>query len=97
MLRISIAFGAIFHNKSFFQFSSVFFSVQSLYWLQNFLSGRSQRIKLGYNFSEMRLLSSRIIQGLYFSPVLFNIFSNSLLKKLKRIASAYAEDIKSPA
>ena len=48
----------------------------------------------GNNFSEMRLVSFRIIQGSCFGPVLFNIFINLLLKKLKGVTSAYADDIK---
>ena len=48
----------------------------------------------GNNFSEMRLVSFRIMQGSCFGPVLFNIFINLLLKKLKGVASAYADDIK---
>ena len=38
-----------------------------------------------------------LVKGCYLSLVLFNICSNSLLKKLKGIAAAYADDIKPSA
>ena len=67
---------------------------ESLCWLHSYLFGRSQRIRLGNNFSEMRHVSSGVIQGLCLGPILFNIYSNPLLNKLKGVASAYADDIK---
>ena len=42
----------------------------------------------------MRLVSSGIIQGSCLGPILYNIYINPLLKKLKRVACASADDMK---
>ena len=41
----------------------------------------------------MRLVSSGIKQGSRLDPILFNIYLNYLLKKLKRVASTYVDNI----
>ena len=42
----------------------------------------------------MRLVLSGVIQRSFLGPILFNIYINPLLKKLKGAVSAYADDIK---
>ena len=46
------------------------------------------------NFSKMRLVSFGITQESCLGPILFNIYINPLLNKLKGVISAYADNIK---
>ena len=66
---------------------------ESLCWLHRYLSGRSLRIRLGDNFSEMGLFRqdyTRVVPW----PNSFQYLHQPLLKKLKGVTFAYANDIK---
>ena len=62
--------------------------------MQNFLSGRSQAVRVGSSLSASADVTSGVIQGSSLGPILFNIFLDGLLNDLDIPASAYADDLK---
>jgi hypothetical protein len=67
-----------------------------LLWIKDFLTGRTQQTRVGNALSEVKALTSGVIQGSCLGPILFvlyindivGVFSNSIMCKL------YADDVK---
>ena len=55
----------------------------SLRLIQNYLSQRQQRLKVGSSFSEWLEIILGIPQGSILGPILFNVFINELLLFIK--------------
>ena len=66
----------------------------ALQWVQSFLSGRSQAVRIGSSLSAAAAVTSSVIQGSCLGPTLFNIFLDRLLNDLDIPAGAYADDLK---
>jgi exonuclease III len=71
------------------------FGVQarSIKWIRSFLSGRSQRVKIGSKISVSRLVPTGVPQGGVLSPLIFVLFVSDLQDWLKHsTAATYADD-----
>ena len=71
------------------------FGVQdrSIKWIRSFLSGRSQRVKIGDKVSAPRLVPTGVPQGGVLSPLIFVLFVSDLQDRLiHSTAPTYADD-----
>ena len=66
---------------------------RSVSWIRSFLSGRSQRVKIGSKVSSSRLVPTGVPQGGALSPLVFVLFVSDLQDWLVHsTAPTYADD-----
>jgi hypothetical protein len=66
----------------------------ALNWFASFLSGRTQRVRVGHAYSTSADVVSGVVQGSVVGPCLYTIFVDSLLRDLRCKVFCYADDIK---
>ena len=66
-----------------------------LFWIQSFLTNRSQSVRVGSSLSSPRRVISGIPQGSVLGPCLFNLFINDVTDKFTNVtAKLFADDVK---
>ena len=74
------------------------FTDQTIKWFNSFLTGRSQRVKIGDSISTNVQLTSGVPQGGILSPLVFVIYVSDLSQWLKTsVAGTYADDTQTSA
>ena len=63
-------------------------------WLNSWLTGRTQQVKVDGQLSGKILITSGTIQGSNLGPLLYSIFVNDMTKDLSNPYSLYADDLK---
>uniref|UniRef100_A0A8R1HPT1 Reverse transcriptase domain-containing protein n=1 Tax=Caenorhabditis japonica TaxID=281687 RepID=A0A8R1HPT1_CAEJA len=63
-------------------------------WLENFLTGRTQKIRINNAISEPMVVSSGVSQGSVLRPLLFIMFINDIGNNLESDFLLYADDLK---
>ena len=90
---LSKAFDSISHDLLLAKLNAYGFSKDSLRLINDYLTGRSQRTKIGNSFSSWRDILYGVPQGSILGPLLFNIYINDLFifSNAFKIAN-YADD-----
>lgn len=88
------AFDSVPHARLFEKLRSYGIGGCLLNWIKSFLSDRTQRVKVGSEFSDFGKVTSGIPQGSVLGPLLFIIFINDLPDVLLSNCRLFADDTK---
>lgn len=89
------AFDSVPHHKLITRLFSVGIQGNLLDWLKDFLSNRTQAVKIDRSRSNPLPVNSGVIQGTVLGPTLFNIFVNDIDESLQYCKIfKYADDIR---
>ena len=92
-LDISKAFDKVWHEGLLYKLKSVGISGELYNPLENYLSGRSQRVALNGQTSSWQPILAGAPQGSILGPLLFLIFINDLPKELEFNVKLFADDM----
>ena len=91
-LDILKAFDKVWHEGLLFKLKSVGISGELYSLLENYLSGRFQRVILNGQHSSWKPILAGVPQGSILGPLLFLIYINDLPNELKSIVKLLADD-----
>ena len=91
-LDISKAFEQVWHEGLLYKLKSMGISGELYNLLENYLSGRFQRVILNGQTSSWRPVLAGVPQGSILDPLLFLIYINDLPNELKSNAKLFADD-----
>ena len=91
-LDMSKAFDKVWHEGLLYKLKSMGISGELYDLLENYLSGRLQRVILNGQTSSWRPILAGVPQGSILGPLLFLIYINDLPNKLKSNAKLFADD-----
>ena len=88
------AFDTVPHARLMIKLSAYGLNGKLKDWINNFLSNRTQRVRVGTSVSQEAKVLSGIPQGSILGPILFTIFINDLPEKVKSVCKIFADDTK---
>ena len=93
------AFDKVCHERLMMKLEQMGVSGRARVWLQDWLSGRKQRVRVGGEMSGWEDVISSVVQGSVLGGTLFTIFANDLILKFPEllatiIAMLFADDTK---
>lgn len=88
------AFDTVPHRRLLQKIKSYGISGNLLSWIDSFLSGRKQRVRIRGNTSTWNDVKSGVPQGSVLGPILFIIYINDIVENLKSDVYLYADDMK---
>ena len=91
---LSRAFDEINHNLLLHCLQNANFSNGFILWIQNYLKGRTAKIRAGSDLSKCISLNKGVPQGSVLSPALFSIFTNCLISDSPDVVTVkFADDV----
>ena len=91
-LDISKAFDKVWHKRLLYKLKSMGISGELFNLLENYLSGRLQRVVSNGQTSSWRPVLAGVPQGSILGPLLFLVYINDLPNELKSNAKRFADD-----
>ena len=88
------AFDAVPHQRLLSKLSFYGITGNVHKWVEDFLKGRTQRVRVGRDFSSSADVLSGIPQGSILGPILFTIFINDISDNIKSCCRIFADDTK---
>ena len=88
------AFDKVSHSKLLYKLHHMGVDGNLLNWIESFLSGRTQRVKVNAGLSSWAKVTSGVPQGSVLGPLLFLVFINDLPALLKTNCKLFADDSK---
>jgi hypothetical protein len=88
------AFDTVAHKRLLSKLQAYGVSETIVRWIQNFLTGRQQRVVVNGKTSGWRPITSGIPQGSVLGPVLFVIYINDLPEAVRSMMFLFADDAK---
>jgi len=88
------AFDSVPHKRLLSKLKSYGIVGNVFKWVKDFLSGRSQRVRVGRDFSDSAEVLSGIPQGSILGPILFTIFINDISDNIQSCCRIFADDTK---
>ena len=93
MWDLTAAFDTLDHEILLSKLEIYGFSSNTVKWIRSYLTGRSQRVKIGNKLSSLSIIKSGVPQGGNFSPLAFVIYVSDLEDWLEyAISLTYADD-----
>ena len=93
-LDLSKAFDLVPYHNLLQKLQSLGFGGSLLYWIRDYLTGRSFRLKVNGTLSDQMDVTSGVPQGSILGPLLFLLFMNDLSDGITSSCILYADDVK---
>ncbi|KAJ4441739.1 hypothetical protein ANN_11597 [Periplaneta americana] len=92
VIDFSKAFDLVPHDILIDKLSRLGIDKRVVLWIQEFLKGRTQRVRVGHEISEIGNISSGVPQGSVLGPLLFIIYVNDLCQDITSNVRLFADD-----